>query len=104
MTRCGADEGANRRPGRVAFDSLWSRGQIGFTDFAEVSEKQSCHRRRNAGAPPSGSKRKTLHVAAHASHIVGWPVPEGRLLLRDLTEFATQREFVYRHAGGSATW
>ncbi len=26
------------------------------------------------------------------------PVPEGRLLLRDLIEHATQREFVYRHA------
>ncbi len=25
------------------------------------------------------------------------PVPEGRLLLRDLIEFATERRFVYRH-------
>ena len=25
------------------------------------------------------------------------PVPEGRLLLRELIEHATQREFVYRH-------
>jgi alpha-ketoglutarate-dependent 2,4-dichlorophenoxyacetate dioxygenase len=44
-----------------------------------------------------GSRRKTLYLAAHASHIVGRPIPEGRLLLRDLIEFATQREFVYRH-------
>jgi alpha-ketoglutarate-dependent 2,4-dichlorophenoxyacetate dioxygenase len=44
-----------------------------------------------------GSKRKTLYLAAHASHIVGMPVPEGRLLLRDLIEFATERRFVYRH-------
>ena len=27
----------------------------------------------------------------------GIPVPEGRMLLNDLTEHATQREFVYRH-------
>ena len=27
-----------------------------------------------------------------------WPVPEGRLLLRDLIEHATQRQFVHRHA------
>ena len=33
----------------------------------------------------------------NASHIVGWPMPDGRLLLRDLTEHATQREFVYPH-------
>jgi len=27
-----------------------------------------------------------------------WPIPEGRLLLRDLIEHATQSQFVYRHA------
>ena len=44
------------------------------------------------------SQRRSLYLAAHASRIVDWPVPEGRLLLHDLTEHATQREFVYRHA------
>ncbi|MFI4988089.1 MAG: TauD/TfdA dioxygenase family protein, partial [Alphaproteobacteria bacterium] len=44
-----------------------------------------------------GSRRKTLFLAAHASHIVDWPIPEGRLLLLQLMEFATQREFVYQH-------
>ena len=29
--------------------------------------------------------------------IIDWPVPEGRLLLRELTEHATQPQFVYRH-------
>ena len=43
------------------------------------------------------SNRKSLYVASHASRIIDWPVPEGRLLLRDLIEHATQREFVYRH-------
>ena len=43
------------------------------------------------------SHRRSLYLAAHASRIVDWPVPEGRLLLHDLTEHATQREFVYRH-------
>jgi alpha-ketoglutarate-dependent 2,4-dichlorophenoxyacetate dioxygenase len=44
------------------------------------------------------SNRRSLYVASHASCIVDWPVPEGRLLLRELIEHATQREFVYRHA------
>jgi alpha-ketoglutarate-dependent 2,4-dichlorophenoxyacetate dioxygenase len=44
------------------------------------------------------SNRKSLYVASHASRIIDWPVPEGRLLLRDLMEHATQPEFVYRHA------
>jgi alpha-ketoglutarate-dependent 2,4-dichlorophenoxyacetate dioxygenase len=43
------------------------------------------------------SNRRALYVASHASRIVDWPVPEGRLLLHDLIEHATQREFVYRH-------
>ena len=46
--------------------------------------------------PRSG--RRSLYLASHASRIVEWPVPEGRLLLRDLTEHATRPEFVYRHA------
>ena len=44
------------------------------------------------------SNRKALYVASHASRIVEWPVPEGRLLLSDLIEHATQPQFVYRHA------
>jgi alpha-ketoglutarate-dependent 2,4-dichlorophenoxyacetate dioxygenase len=46
--------------------------------------------------PRSG--RRSLYVASHASRIVGWPVPEGRVLLRDLMEHATQPERVYRHS------
>jgi alpha-ketoglutarate-dependent 2,4-dichlorophenoxyacetate dioxygenase len=46
--------------------------------------------------PRSG--RRALYVAAHASRIIDWPVPEGRLLLRDLIEHATQPRFVYRHS------
>jgi alpha-ketoglutarate-dependent 2,4-dichlorophenoxyacetate dioxygenase len=44
------------------------------------------------------SQRKSLYIASHASRIIDWPIPEGRLLLRDLTEHATQPEFVYRHS------
>src|SRR5438132_443990 len=44
------------------------------------------------------SRRRSLYLAAHAARIIDWPVPEGRLLLRDLMEHATQPEFVYRHA------
>ena len=81
----------------VEHDVFWSRGQIGFTEFPPGEREQyppSCQRlvRRHPG-----SGRKCLYLSAHASHIVGWPVPEGRLLLADLTEHATRREFVYSH-------
>ena len=37
------------------------------------------------------SNRKSLYLASHASRIIDWPVPEGRLLLHELIEHATQR-------------
>ncbi len=43
------------------------------------------------------SNRRSLYLASHASRIIDWPVPEGRLLLRELIEHATQPRFVYRH-------
>ena len=43
------------------------------------------------------SNRRSLYLAVHASHIVDWPIPEGRVLLLELTEQATQPQFVYRH-------
>jgi len=44
-----------------------------------------------------GSGRKLLYIGAHATHVVGLSLPEGRVLLSDLLEHATQRQFVYRH-------
>jgi alpha-ketoglutarate-dependent 2,4-dichlorophenoxyacetate dioxygenase len=44
-----------------------------------------------------GSGRKLLYIGAHARHVVGLSLPEGRVLLSDLLEHATQRQFVYRH-------
>ncbi len=45
-----------------------------------------------------GTGDKSLYLASHASMIVDWPVPEGRMLLRDLIEHATQPQFVLSHA------
>jgi alpha-ketoglutarate-dependent 2,4-dichlorophenoxyacetate dioxygenase len=44
-----------------------------------------------------GSQRDVLYLASHASHVIGWPVEEGRKLIAELIEFATQPRFVYRH-------
>jgi alpha-ketoglutarate-dependent taurine dioxygenase len=50
-----------------------------------------------------GAHRKSLYLASHASKIIDWEVPDGRLLLRDLIEHATQPQFRYRRQveGGS---
>jgi alpha-ketoglutarate-dependent 2,4-dichlorophenoxyacetate dioxygenase len=78
-------------------DIAWSRAQLGFTEllFGEKNVLPPVPQRLVRTHPGSG--RKTLYVAAHASEIVGWPLPDGRLLLRELIEHATTREFVYRH-------
>jgi alpha-ketoglutarate-dependent 2,4-dichlorophenoxyacetate dioxygenase len=44
-----------------------------------------------------GSGRKLLFVGIHCTHVVGMTLAEGRVLLADLLEHATQRELVYRH-------
>jgi alpha-ketoglutarate-dependent 2,4-dichlorophenoxyacetate dioxygenase len=78
-------------------DIAWSRAQLGFTEllFGEKNMLPPVPQRLVRTHPGSG--RRTLYLAAHASEIVGWPVPDGRLLLRELIEHATQHQFVYRH-------
>jgi len=55
----------------------------------------------------SATGRKALYIGRHASHVIGRPVEEGRALLAELLEFATQPRFVYRHhwrAGDLVMW
>ena len=54
-----------------------------------------------------GSGRKLLFVGVHCDQVSGMNVPEGRMLIADLIEHATQRQFVYRHqwrAGDYVMW
>jgi alpha-ketoglutarate-dependent 2,4-dichlorophenoxyacetate dioxygenase len=78
-------------------DVFWSRGQIGFTEFPPGEREAYPPSRQRLVRRHPGSQRKTLYLSAHASHIVGWPVAEGRLLLYDLNTHATQPQFVYSH-------
>ncbi len=45
-----------------------------------------------------GSGRKLLFVGIHCTRVIGMTLAEGRVLIADLLEHATQRQFVYRHA------
>jgi len=81
---------------RAQHSIAYSRAMLGF----EFTEKES-QTLKGAVHPlvrtlPYG--RKSLYLASHASSIIDWPLPEARLLLRDLTEHATQPQFVYRHS------
>jgi alpha-ketoglutarate-dependent 2,4-dichlorophenoxyacetate dioxygenase len=88
----------SRLEGLVASHALiHSKRQLGLPDFSQEEQAAMPPAHRPLVHQHPGSGRKTLYLASHASHIVGWPVPEGRVLLSDLMEFATQRGFVYRH-------
>jgi alpha-ketoglutarate-dependent 2,4-dichlorophenoxyacetate dioxygenase len=76
---------------------IYSRMQLGFTDFTdEERERFRPVRQRLVRTHPS-TGRKSLFLASHAGGIVGWPRPEAMAFLKDLTEHATQRQFVYAH-------
>jgi len=80
--------------------SAYSREAIGFPKEAYGAENQGKLRpvrhRLVRTHPVTG--RKSLYLSAHIGTIVGWPVPEARAFIRDLTEHATQRRFVHAHA------
>jgi alpha-ketoglutarate-dependent 2,4-dichlorophenoxyacetate dioxygenase len=76
---------------------LFSRDLIGFREFSpEERERFKPVRQRLVRTLPR-TGRKSIYLSSHAGTIIGWDLPEARLLLRDLTEHATQREFVYSH-------
>ena len=75
---------------------LYSRGQLGFEATPEERAMFRPVRQRLVRTHPV-TGRKSLYLASHAGTIVGWPVPEARALLRDLTEHAVQPQFVYVH-------
>ena len=74
-----------------------SRGLLGHTDYTDAERAALPSVRHPLVRVHPGSGRKTLYMGSHASHIIGWPQPEGRLLLRELTEHATDRRFVHTH-------
>lgn len=81
----------------IEHDVFWSRAQVGFTEFPKEEKDRYPPSPQRLVRTHPGSRRKTLYLSAHASHVVGWPVADGRLLLLDLNAHATQAKYVYRH-------
>ena len=71
---------------------------MGFTEFTEAEREMFKPVRQRLVRTHPVTGRKSLFLSSHIGTIVGWPVPEARDLIRDLTEHATQRQFVYAHA------
>ena len=77
---------------------LYSRGSMGFDDLSEDERAMFKPVRQRLVRTHPVTGRKSLFLSSHIGTVVGWPIPEARDLIRDLTEHATQRQFVYAHA------
>lgn len=75
---------------------LHSRGELGFTFTAEEQARFAANSQRLVRRHPQ-TGRLSLYLSSHGGAIRGWPLPEARCLLKELTEHATQRERVYTH-------
>lgn len=86
----------------VEHSVYWSRQKMGMSmqDFSAetLAERKAVQHPLVRTHPRNG--RKSLYLASHASHIIGWPVEKGRALLDELTEHATQSGNVYAHDWG----
>jgi alpha-ketoglutarate-dependent 2,4-dichlorophenoxyacetate dioxygenase len=76
---------------------IYSRHAIGFAELTEqeIASFRPVRQRLVRTHPVIG--RRSLFLSSHAGAIEGWTIPEARMFLRDLTEFATQPRFVYAH-------
>jgi len=76
---------------------MYSRGSLGMLDYSEeeLAMFRPVRQRLVRTHPVTG--RKSLYLSSHAGAIIGMPTPEARILLKDLTEHATQPKFVYAH-------
>ena len=90
----------------VEHSTYYSRSLIGYQFTPEELTRRSATPQYLVQRHPS-SGRKSLYLASHASHVLGWPQEKGRALLRELTAHATQPQFVYVHkwrAGDLVIW
>src|SRR4030088_737056 len=76
---------------------MYSRGSLGFLDYSEEGKELFKPGLQRLGGTRPADGRKSLYLSSHAGGILRMSVPEARLLLRDLNEHATQREFVHVH-------
>lgn len=76
---------------------LYSRGLLGFDDWTEEERTLNAPVPQRLVRRHPNTGRLSLYLSSHAGQIRGWPTPEARIFLRDLTEHATQRRFVIAH-------
>jgi len=78
-------------------DFAYSRGLIDPTLISEAQKRETPPIPQAVVRTNPANGCKNFFAGAHASYIRSMPVEEGRTLLRELTAFATQAQYVYTH-------
>ena len=76
---------------------MYSRGSLGLVDYSDEERAMFRPVRQRLVRTHPVSGRRSLYLSSHAGAIIGMPLAEARILLKDLTEHATQPKFVYAH-------
>lgn len=76
---------------------IFSRALLGFAEFTEAERRKFAPVPQRLVRRHVESGRLSLFLSSHIGRIHGMPTPEALMLIRDLMEHATQRQFVYAH-------
>ena len=77
---------------------MYSRGSLGMLEYSDEERAMFKPVRQRLVRTHPVTGRKSLYLSSHAGAILGLPMAEARILLRDLNEHATQPRFVYVHS------
>lgn len=86
----------DRIEGLVGEHSIWEsrrKGGVPLTDEEIVARGLVCH---PVVMPDAATGRKAIYVGSHTRSIVGMDLEESRALIRELVEFATQPQYVFK--------
>ncbi len=77
---------------------MYSRAKLGLTAVSEAERAAFEPARQPLVRTHPVTGRKSLFLSSHIGAIVGWPLAEGRIFIRDLTERALSAGPIYCHA------
>lgn len=93
--------------GKVGVNSLWWSRKMAGAEIADEEIEERPTARHPLVHVHKGSGRKSLFIAAHTMGVEGMPKEEGRALIRQLIEHATQPQYIFSvkwHAGDMVIW
>jgi len=77
---------------------IYSRALLGFEAFTEKEKIEYTPVPQRLVRWHPGSQRRSVYLSSHIGAVHGMPRPEAMVLIRELIEQATQKEFVYNHS------